>query len=167
MASDTKVETKGAPEPKSVSLTTAEIQRKLRVLDEKLSTCYGDQCNRIEAAKAELMKRLPDAVKAAMDSRTALMDERLRDIEAAVTASKVPAASIPSEITIPEDRVFVCPKCADALVIGQPECPNETCEQVIDWTLILTPDYLREVEKELEGAVKEIESTPGTKGQSH
>jgi predicted RNA-binding Zn-ribbon protein involved in translation (DUF1610 family) len=149
-------------EPEDV---VAEIRTKLKAIDEALKTCHGEDCDRLDKLKAQLEKveaGIPDKVKAAMDSRTALFDERLKGIEAAVATvhappvaqnppTAAPAPATVAEVEIPEDRVFVCPKCGDALIIGQPECPNETCEQVIDWTEILNVDYLREVEKGLQG----------------
>jgi|GEM_PF-6875017 len=155
--------------PKEEPDPVAEIRDKLKAIAEGQKTCHGEECARIDAVKSELLTKLaafeasvPEKVKAAMDSRTALMDERLKGIEAAVAsvhaspaASNPPAAAAPqpaTEVTIPEDRVFVCPKCGDALIIGQPECPNETCEQTIDWSEILAPRYLEMVEKQLQGA---------------
>jgi hypothetical protein len=119
-------------------------------------TCHGDECRRIDGLKADLLAAIPEKVKAAMDSRNVALEERLKALETSVMAAKPavnptpPAPPADPEVEVPEDRVFQCPKCGDALIIGQPECPNETCEQIIDWAGLLNPTYLREVEKQLQ-----------------
>jgi hypothetical protein len=144
--------------PETPTNVVDEIRSKLREIAHAQTTCHGEDCSKLDALSAQLKTieaAIPEKVKAAMDSRTAVFDERLKGIEATVSAIKVPVPNpvppAPVEVEVPEDRVFQCPKCGDALVIGQPECPNETCEEVIDWTGILAPAYLREVEKQLEG----------------
>jgi len=57
-------------------------------------------------------------------------------------------------LALTEDRplghyVFECSECGSTLIIGKPECPNRTCGGLVDWTGILTPDYLAEVLKGL------------------
>ena len=68
-------------------------------------------------------------------------------LPASTPSLDVPSTSAKSHPLL--DYIFECPKCGEALIIGKPECPGTNCKEVVDWTEILTKEFLTEVVKEL------------------
>jgi hypothetical protein len=120
-----------------------KLTKRIASLEERLGTCYGDECKLLQAnldslkAQADQLSALERRfasfeekvggnVQAAVDKGFSIYEPRFRSIEENSTRPVVDT-----------DAYWECDKCGTPFKIGYPRCPNSKCNAEILWDDLL------------------------------
>jgi hypothetical protein len=126
------------------------LDEKISALEEKLTTCNGEECKRldsvlealkeqaeVQAAAAERIEKLEASLaaktKEAVDGRLEPFAAKFGELSGAYDN----LSKNVSKPAIPADAYFTCADCGSPLLVTKDTCPNDQCKAPVDWDATL------------------------------